>query len=75
MVSVQKKLKNTNNVLAAYTFDNGMAIGCKKSGDCVVEAVVMFQGNEDGTVDLIINRDKLKALNGRMIIHNSEEDK
>lgn len=67
MVNVQKKLKGTNNVLAAFTLDNGMAIGKKKSGGYLVDAVVFIEGNDDGTVTLYINEDKLEELNGNVV--------
>lgn len=67
MVNVQKKLKGTNNVLAAFTVENGMAIGVKKSGSCYVDGVVIIKGNDDGTTTLYINRDKLDEINGKIV--------
>lgn len=74
MVNVQKKLKGTDNVLAAFTIDNGIAIGNKKSGGYYVDAVVVLQGNEDGTTTLYVNQDKLDELNGNVIYKNFNEN-
>lgn len=73
MVSVQKKLQGTNDVLGAFTIDNGMAIGSKKSGDCIVEAIVTIYGSEDCTVNLVINQDKLAELKGKVIYKNLKD--
>lgn len=74
MVNVQKKLKGTDNVLAAFTVENGIAIGSKKSSGYYVDAVVVLKGNEDGTVTLYINQDKLDGLNGNVVYKNFNED-
>ena len=74
MISVQKKLKNSNNVLAAWCFDTGMSIGLKNSGDRKAEAIVIIEQNDDGTVKLRINEDKLNELNGTIVYGNSKED-
>lgn len=74
MVSVQKRLENTNNILCAFTIDNGMAIGSKKAGGCIVEAVVILKGNEDGTTTLYINQDKLDELNGNVVYKNLADE-
>lgn len=70
MVNVQKKLQGTKNVLAAFTTENGMAIGSKISGEHIVEAVVIIKGNEDGTSTLYINEDKLKELKCKVVYKN-----
>ena len=62
MVSVQKKLNKSNKVLAAFTFETGMAIGCKNSGGCTVNSVVFIKENEDGTTTMVINKEKLEEL-------------
>jgi hypothetical protein len=74
MVSVQKKLKGTNNVLAAFTIDNGVAIGKKKSGGYLVDAVVFIKGNDDGTATLYINEDKLEELNGNVVYRKFDDE-
>lgn len=67
MANLQKKIKGTENVLAAFMIDNGMAIGSKKQGGYYVDAVVILTGNEDGTTTLYINDDKLEELNGNVV--------
>lgn len=74
MVRVQKKLKGTNNVLVAFTVDNGMAIGKKKSGGYFVDAVVFIKGNDDGTTTLYINEDKLEELNCNVVYKKFDDE-
>ena len=74
MVNVQKKLKGTNKVLAAFTIDNGIAIGCKNTGGYFVDAVVFIKGNDDGTATLYINEDKLEELNGKVVYKKFDDE-
>ena len=68
---ISKKIDN-GNVLGAWTMENlkarGIAIGTRKQGDGLTEAVVMLLSDKDGAVHLVINEDKLKSIGGEIHI-------
>lgn len=74
MVNVQKKLKNTGKVLAAFTTEKGMAIGAKNEGGMYVDAIVVIESNGDGTSTLYINQDKLDTIKGQIVVKNFDDD-
>ena len=72
---IQKQLHN-GNLLNGWSFDNGVGrgiiIGAREIGHFSTESVVMLLSDESGSVHLIINRDKLEAIGGRLHIKDSE---
>ena len=72
---IKKELHN-GNVLSGWPFDNGVSkgviIGAREVGHLSTESVVMLLSDEAGNVHLIVNRDKLEAIGGRLHIKDSE---
>lgn len=73
MSELRKKLKNSDNELVAFKIDDGIAVGTKKQTGLYCDAVVILKEKKDGTVNIIINQDKLHALGGKIIKKNFDD--
>lgn len=74
---IKKKLHN-GHILGAWQFDNGkgkgMFIGAQKADNGIFyDGVVMLLSDESGATHLVINKDKLEAMGGKIHIKDYDE--